>query len=88
MTGLLLLLTLAASDASSSFSSVVQESIAAAAAVEVEAMLIVQDGVDVQVQEDEDVLIGGVVVVFVSVFCLQQLQVVLEMVSLFQLKEI
>ena len=46
MTGLLLLLTLAASDASSSFSSVVQESIAAAA-VEVEAMLIVQDEVDV-----------------------------------------
>ena len=68
----MLLLTLAASDASSSFSSVVQESIAAAA-VEVEAMLIVQDGVDVQVQEDEDVLIGGVVVVFVSVFCLLQL---------------
>ena len=47
MTGFLLLLTLAASDASSSFSSVVQESIAAAAAVEVEAMLIVQDEVDV-----------------------------------------
>ena len=46
MTWLLLLLTLAASDASSSFSSVVQESIAAAA-VEVEAMLIVQDEVDV-----------------------------------------
>ena len=68
----MLLLTLAASDASSSFSSVVQESIAAAA-VEVEAMLIVQDEVDVQVQEDEDVLIGGVVVVFVSVFCLLQL---------------
>ena len=63
---------MAASDASSSFSSVVQESIAAAA-VEVEAMLIVQDEVDVQVQEDEDVLIGGVVVVFVSVFCLLQL---------------
>ena len=73
MTWLLLLLTLAASDASSSFSSVVQESIAAAAAVEVEAMLIVQDGVDVQVQEDEDVLIGGVGVVLVSVFCLLQL---------------
>ena len=81
MTGLLLPLTLAASDASSSFSSVVQESIAAAA-VEVEAMLIVQDEVDVQVQEDEDVLIGGVVVVFVSVFCLLQLLLVLEMVSL------
>ena len=73
MNGLILQLrTLAASDASSSFSSVVQESIAAAT-VEVEAMLIVQDEVDVQVQEDEDVLIGGVGVVLVSVFFLLQL---------------